>query len=247
MTLINFSHACVDFPIFNSKNRTLKNSFLSFATGGQLEKSVHGHMVVRALDNLNLSLCDGDRLALLGHNGAGKSTLLRLISGIYHPSCGEVVVQGTIGSLIDISLGINSEATGRENIFIRGYLLGMKKKEIISKLDEIIDFSELGNFIDMPLHTYSTGMHLRLAFAISTVIRPEILLMDEWLSVGDETFKKKAENRIMDLVTKTNILVLATHSRELAEKVCNRGLWLEHGKIAMDNNIKSVSRAYFGD
>jgi lipopolysaccharide transport system ATP-binding protein len=130
---------------------------------------------------------------------------------------------------------------------MRGILLGMSKSEITEKLDEIIDFSELGDFIDMPVRTYSTGMHLRLAFAVSTTIRPEILIMDEWLSVGDEGFKHKAEIRMNELVKATNILVIASHSRELVMHTCNRVIWLEHGKVKMDSDPGTVTRAYFGD
>jgi lipopolysaccharide transport system ATP-binding protein len=194
---------------------------------------------------MSFSLKDGDRVGLLGHNGAGKSTLLRLLGRVYEPSSGTASIKGTLGSLIDISLGIDHEATGRENIYFRGGLLGMTKAEIKKQLEAIIDFSELGNFIDMPLRTYSSGMHLRLAFSVSTILRPEILLMDEWLSVGDEGFKHKAEQQMSELVQSTNILVIASHSREIIEKTCNRVLWLEHGKIRMDDKPEFVLKAYF--
>jgi lipopolysaccharide transport system ATP-binding protein len=205
-----------------------------------------GRVVVRALEGLNFTLRDGDRVGLLGHNGAGKSTLLRLLSGVYVPSSGSARIDGEIGSLIDISLGIDPEATGRENIHLRGALLGMGKAELAERMDEIIAFSELGDFIDMPLRTYSTGMHLRLAFAVSTTVRPEILLMDEWLAVGDEGFKHKAEARMRTLVQSTNILVIASHARDLILETCNRVLWLEHGKIRMDGPADEVVAAYFG-
>jgi lipopolysaccharide transport system ATP-binding protein len=185
-------------------------------------------------------------MGLLGHNGAGKSTLLRLLAGVYEPSTGVANVNGEIGSLIDISLGIDPEATGRENIYLRGGLLGMSKAQIASRIDEIIEFSELGDFVDMPLRTYSTGMHLRLAFAVSTIVRPEILLMDEWLSVGDERFKHKAETRMAELLQATNILVIATHSRDLVLKTCNRAIWLEHGRVRMQGPAEDVCAAYFG-
>lgn len=155
-------------------------------------------------------------------------------------------LQGQVGSLIDISLGINHEATGCENIYLRAALLGLSKKEILVKLDEIIEFSELGDFIDMPVRTYSNGMLLRLAFSVSTVMRPEILLMDEWLSVGDEDFKYKAEARIAELLEFTKILVIASHSRDLIMKTCNRVLYLEHGVIKMDGPPEDVCKAYFG-
>jgi len=246
MALIDFQNVCVDFPIYNANGRSLKKRLIQVATGGQLGADPQGRVVVRALEDLSFTLKDGDRVALLGHNGAGKSTLLRLSSGVYEPSAGVARIEGEIVSLIDISLGIDPEATGRENIFLRGGLLGMTRREISNRIDEIIDFSELGDFVDMPLRTYSTGMHLRLAFAVSTIVRPEILLMDEWLSVGDEGFKHKAEKRLTELVESTNILVIASHSRDLVMHTCNRVIWLEHGKIRMDGEPDSVCHAYFG-
>lgn len=246
MASIEFSNVCVDFPIYNANGRSLKKRLIQVATGGQLGADQQGRVVVRALEDLSFSIKDGDRVGLLGHNGAGKSTLLRLLSGVYAPSSGTAHVSGDIGSLIDISLGIDPEATGRENIYLRGGLLGMTRSEINSQIDEIIEFSELGDFVDMPLRTYSTGMHLRLAFAVSTIVHPEILLMDEWLSVGDERFKHKAEARMTELVQSSNILVIASHSRDLVLRTCNRVIWLEHGKIRMDSDPDLVCQAYFG-
>ena len=246
MASIHFDNVAVDFPIYNASGRSLKKRLISVATGGQLGSDPMGRVVVRALEGLNFTLRDGDRVGLLGHNGAGKSTLLRLLSGVYVPSHGVARIDGEIGSLIDISLGIDPEATGRENIHLRGALLGMNKGELAERMEDIIAFSELGDFIDMPLRTYSTGMHLRLAFAVSTTVRPQILLMDEWLAVGDENFKHKAEERMRTLVQSTNILVIASHSRELILETCNRVLWLEHGKIRMDGPAEEVAAAYFG-
>lgn len=247
MASINFEGVSVDFPIYNASGRSLKKRLIQVATGGQLGADAQGRVVVRALDNVTFSLRDGDRVGLLGHNGAGKSTLLRLLTGVYSPSFGTAEVTGEIGSLIDISLGIDAEATGRENIYLRGGMLGMSKQEVTRNLEDIIEFSELGDFVNMPLRTYSTGMHMRLAFAVSTIMRPQILLMDEWLSVGDEGFKHKAEARLRDLVQTTNILVVATHSRELLMETCNRAIWLEHGKVKMDTDPTTVAAAYFGN
>jgi lipopolysaccharide transport system ATP-binding protein len=246
MASIEFENVCVDFAIYNANGRSLKKRLMQVATGGQIGADKEGRVVVRALEGLTFSLHDGDRVGLLGHNGAGKSTLLRLLGGVYEPSSGHAKVEGEIGSLIDISLGTDPEATGRENIYMRGALLGMPRAQIKKRIEEIIDFSELGDFVDMPLRTYSTGMHLRLAFAVSTIVRPEILLMDEWLSVGDEGFKRKAEERMTELVAATNILVLASHSRDLILHTCNRVLWLEHGKIKMDTDPQTAVAAYFG-
>ncbi|HEY4147062.1 ABC transporter ATP-binding protein [Pinirhizobacter sp.] len=247
MASIEFNDVTVDFPIYNASGRSLKKRLMRVATGGQLGADEQGRVIVRALEGITFSMADGDRVGLLGHNGAGKSTLLRLLSGVYEPSVGTARVSGEVGSLLDISLGIDAEATGRENIYLRGGLLGLQRRDVTRQIEEIIEFSELGDFVDMPVRTYSTGMHLRLAFAVSTVVRPQILLMDEWLSVGDEGFKHKAEARMTELVQQTNILVIASHSRELIMHTCNRVIWLEHGRMKMDGTPQDICRAYFGE
>ena len=246
MAQIKFEDVSIEIPIFNATGRSLTSKILEVATGGKLDADPNGRVMVRALSNINIEFLDGDRVGLIGHNGAGKSTILRALSGVYAPTKGQATISGEIGSLIDISLGINPEATGRENVFVRGRLLGLTKREIAACYDEIVDFAELGDFMEMPVRTYSSGMHLRLAFAVSTVVRPEILLMDEWLSVGDENFKHKAEARLLEMVDATKILAIASHSRELIEKVCNRAIWLEHGQVKMDGPVADVLPAYFG-
>lgn len=245
MAKIKFTDVSIDFPIFNATGRSITSSILKVATGGKLDADPNGRVLVKALSRLTFNFNDGERVALVGHNGAGKSTLLRALGGVYHPTSGQAEIQGQVGSLIDISLGINPEATGRENVFIRGQLLGLSKREIIERYDEIVDFAELGDFMEMPVRTFSSGMHLRLAFAVSTIVRPEILLMDEWLSVGDEGFRHKAEDRLRALVKETKILVIASHSRELVESVSNRVIWLEHGQIVMDGSTSEIVPLYF--
>jgi lipopolysaccharide transport system ATP-binding protein len=246
MAQIKFENVFIEITIFNATGRSLTSKILEVATGGKLDADPNGRVMVRALSDISIELNDGDRVGLVGHNGAGKSTMLRALSGVYAPTRGKAMIEGETGSLIDISLGINPEATGRENVFVRGQLLGLPKKEIAAKYEEIVEFAELGDFMDMPVRTYSSGMHLRLAFAVSTVVRPEILLMDEWLSVGDENFKHKAETRLTEMVDATKILAIASHSRELIEKVCNRVIWLEHGQVKMDGTVAEVLPAYFG-
>lgn len=245
MALVDLKNAFVSFSIYNSSGRSLKKHLINAATGGRIGANEAGKVVVGALEDVTFTLRNGERVGLIGHNGAGKSTLLRVLSGVYKPVSGTARIDGVIGSLIDISLGIDPEATGRENIFIRGALLGMTRREILSHIDQIVDFSELGEFIDIPLRTYSSGMHLRLAFAASTVLRPEILLMDEWLSVGDESFKHKAALRMAELVDATSILVIASHSRELIMKYCNRVIHMERGRIIADGAPDAVAAPYF--
>jgi lipopolysaccharide transport system ATP-binding protein len=245
MAKIELNNVSIELPIFSANGRSIKNSLLKFTTGGKLISDLSGNVSIQALQDLNFTILDGDRIGVIGHNGSGKSTLLRVLGGVYYPTRGRVNSQGHLSSLIDISLGINDELTGRENIFLRGALLGLSKKDINSKLDEIIDFSELGDFLDIPVRTYSSGMQLRLAFSVATVIRPEILLMDEWLSVGDERFRQKAEARLFDLIQSTKILVIASHSKELIIKNCNRVIWLEHGIMKMDGPPDLICEKYF--
>ncbi|MBS1078761.1 ABC transporter ATP-binding protein [Gluconobacter kondonii] len=245
MALINLNQIGVEFPIFNAHNRSLKNKVLNMATGGKIELRSSKLTVIKSLQDISLDLTDGDRLGLIGHNGAGKTTLLRVLSGIYVPTSGDCVIEGKCVSLINIQLGINHEETGRSNIRLRAAMMGMRPKQIEEKIEEISEFSGLGHFLDMPFRTYSSGMQIRLAFATSTSIDPEILIMDEWLSAGDENFQEKANQRMDQLLDKTKILILASHSRELLSKNCSKLLWLEHGKIKMLGKTSEVLDAYF--
>lgn len=247
MSLIKLDNVSVEFPIYNSSSRSLKNRVLSIATGGKIERKSDRLVVIRGLEGVSLSLKDGDRIGLIGHNGSGKTTLLRVLSGIYTPTQGTAFIDGTCVSLINIQLGIDPDATGRENIRLRSAMMGMHPREIDEKFDAIAEFSGLGDFLDMPFRTYSSGMQLRLAFATSTSVRPEILIMDEWLSTGDEDFKERANKRMHDLVGSTKILVLASHSRELLMKNCNRIVWLEHGQLKMEGAPEEVLATYFRD
>lgn len=227
---IKLDNVSVRFPIYDVKQRSFKQTLLNAATGGRIIAN-NKRTEIEALKNITLDIKEGDRLALVGHNGSGKTTLLRTLSGVYHPTSGNIDIKGKITSLLDSTLGMDMEASGLENIHLRGLFLGLHPKEINNMLDEIIDFSELGDFINMPVRTYSSGMILRLAFSISTTIQPEILLMDEWMSVGDDQFKAKAEKRLTEFVDKAGILVMATHDHSLAERICNKIIHLEHGEI----------------
>lgn len=221
----------VDFPIFNAPHRSLKKSFLRLATGGRISAESGHRITVRALDDVSFEVREGERLGLVGHNGSGKSTLLRVLAGVYEPTEGSLNIHGRIASLLDISIGMDHEASGYENIFYRGLLMGLPKSEIIKRVEEIAEFSGLGDFMHMPVRTYSSGMSMRLAFSIATTVDADILLMDEWLSVGDADFVKQAETRLRNLVDRTPILIMATHSEEVLKEVCTRTLHLEGGKI----------------
>ena len=223
MTSIHLHQVSIDIPIYSNHHRSIKNSFLKSLSNDQT--SIQS---IRALDHVSLDLKDGDRLGVMGPNGAGKSTLLRTIAGIYQPTSGNIHVEGRIASLIDISLGMDMEATGYENIRMRGVMMGMKLNQIKTIEEEIADFTELGPFLEMPIRTYSTGMHMRLGFAVSTTIPADIILMDEWLSVGDSDFLIKAEKRLQKYIEKSSILVIASHSEDLISKLTNQVLHLEH-------------------
>lgn len=187
--------------------------------------------VVQALDGVTFALRAGDRLGLVGPNGAGKTTLLKVLYGIYEPTGGRLVIDGKVDALFNINLGFRAEATGRRNIELRGLINGWSPDEIAARMEEIIAFSELGEFIDMPFKSYSQGMAARLAFSTATSFNPEILLMDEWIGAGDAAFQKKAKARMGELAEKAGIIVLASHNKDLIEKTCNRTLALEKGRV----------------
>ncbi|RYH52118.1 MAG: ABC transporter ATP-binding protein [Alcaligenaceae bacterium] len=230
MASISLKNVSVNFPIYGAGASSFKKTLAASVTGGRFGKET-GVAVVQALSNINLELKSGDRLGLIGHNGAGKSTLLRTLAGIYEPSSGEFSRVGSVASLIDPSLGIEADATGFENIMLRGLVMGLSKKEVDALLPDISEFSGLGDYLAMPVRTYSTGMMMRLAFSISTSIKADILLMDEWLSVGDAEFTEKAELRMKEMVAGSGILILASHSPDLIAKECNRVVRLEHGRL----------------
>ncbi|WP_343590504.1 ABC transporter ATP-binding protein [Paracidovorax wautersii] len=233
MALLSLKNVSVSFPIYGAGSASLKKTLAASVTGGRFGKET-GVNVVQALHNINLELKNGDRLGLLGHNGAGKSTLLRTLAGVYEPSAGEFIREGSVASLIDPSLGIEPDASGLENIMLRGLVMGMNRKQVENLTGDICEFSGLGQYVNMPVRTYSTGMLMRLAFSISTSVQADILLMDEWLSVGDAEFTEKAEQRMKDVVSKSGILVLASHSPELIARECNKTIRLEHGRIVVE-------------
>jgi ABC-type polysaccharide/polyol phosphate transport system ATPase subunit len=201
-------------------------------------------MEVRALQDVNLRVGQGDRVGIIGHNGAGKSTLLKVLAGIYPPTSGRRAVEGRISSLFDISLGFESEATGWENIAYRSYLQGETKRSVRAKRDAIAAFSELGDFLSTPVRYYSAGMLVRLAFSIATAIDPEILLIDEVLSVGDMAFQHKARERMEQMMARAHLMVVVSHELASLEKLCNVGVWMDHGRVVRTGPIREVIEAY---
>jgi ABC-type polysaccharide/polyol phosphate transport system ATPase subunit len=241
MRLRNLS---VEFPIYQGSSRSLKKLLFATSTQGNLAKDAFDRINVRALNDVTLDVNDGDRLGLLGANGAGKTTLLKVLAKIYHPTRGSVVISGKISSLLNSTVGFNHEATGRENIILGGMYMDVHPREMRTHIDEIAEFTELGPYLDMPVRTYSAGMMIRLGFAVSTCIPPEILLMDEWLSAGDAHFLDKAQNRMKEFVSGSNIVVLASHSLPLLQRWCNRAILLDHGHVAAMGPVDDVVEVY---
>ena len=243
---IHTEDAWVEFPIFDAKSRSLKKTFLGKA-GGTIGRNTSNVLVIEALKDITLSLRTGDRVGLVGHNGAGKSTLLRLLSGIYEPTRGKAIVNGRVAPIFDLGVGMDPEISGYENIIIRGLFLGETRKKMQSKVDEIAEFTELGQYLSMPLRTYSTGMRVRLAMGVVTSIDPEILLLDEGIGAVDAEFLKKAQTRLQKLVERSGILVFASHSTDFLARLCKTAIWIDHGSIKMMGEIEDVVRAYEGD
>jgi ABC-2 type transport system ATP-binding protein len=234
----------VEFPIYDAHARSLRNTLVNLGTGGKVRADSRRQVMITALEDVSFSLRDGDRLGIVGHNGAGKTTLLRALAGIYEPTRGSVLCRGHVAPLFDITLGMDQDATGYENIRIRGMFLGMSKAEIAAQIDEIVGFSELGQYIHMPIRTYSTGMRVRLAFAIATAVRPDILLLDEMIGAGDARFIERAEQRLGEFLNRAQIMVLASHSNSIIRKLCNKALLLHHGKLVGFDTVDEVLKAY---
>ena len=200
--------------------------------------------IVQALDNLNLTLDHGTKVGLVGHNGAGKTTLLRVLAGIYEPNEGTVDVEGQVAPMFDQSLGMDPESSGFENIVLRGLCLGMSKREIMARTDEIAKFTELGDFLNLPIRTFSDGMRTRLAFAISTAIQPDILLLDEGIAAGDAAFLAKANKRLESFTEQASIIVLASHSNTLISRMCTSAILLEHGRLLAQGATDEILAIY---
>lgn len=229
----------IAFPLYHMGARSLKKRLMA-STIPRLRTDSSNRVVVAALNELSFDIRSGERVALVGHNGAGKTTLLRTLAGVYEPVSGRLEVQGRIGSLIDPSAGMDIDATGRENIVLRGLFRGLDQKQSEAMADEAGTFSGLGEFLDVPMRTYSAGMQVRLSFAIATVMQPEVLLMDEWFSAGDADFMAKAQQRLEELVRNAEILVLASHSMEVVRAWCTRAIRLQGGRIVDDGPVEQV-------
>jgi ABC-type polysaccharide/polyol phosphate transport system ATPase subunit len=248
MAAIVVENVGLDFPIYGMQ-RSLRRALFQSATGGFINKNdlQHRHVTVTALTGVSFLLSDGDRLGLVGHNGAGKSSLLKVLAGIYHPTRGQVWVDGKITSLFELMLGIDTEDTGYETIITAGMLHGMKQSEIESKIPEIERFSELGEYLSLPVRTYSMGMTTRLGFSLATVFEPEILLLDEGIGAGDARFTERASARLQELAKKSAILVLASHTDELIRTICNKVALINSGRLVKIGPVEEVLSDYHNE
>jgi ABC-2 type transport system ATP-binding protein len=232
----------IDIPIYDISRASLKKALLGRTIGGRFAQS-GSHVTVKALKNVTFAAHDGDRIALVGDNGSGKSTLLRVASKVYPPTSGHVAITGNISPMFDAMLGMSMDATGLENIQIAGTIWGMSRAQIKNSVDDIAEFTELGDYLKVPVRTYSNGMMLRLAFAIATARDPEILLIDEIIGVGDATFFDKAFSRLRKLAQRSRILMIASHADERLRQLCDKALWLSHGNLVQYDDIQAVLTA----
>lgn len=237
MAMIELQNVTVEYPLYQGNSMSLRNSLIAAGTGGIISRGASNIVTVKALNNVTFTLKDGDRVGLIGHNGAGKSTLLRTLGGIYSPTAGVVRVEGRISTIFQLGAGLDTELSGYENVVRMGMFLGASKSQAKAFIPDIEDFTELGDFLSAPVRTYSAGMLTRLTFAISTAIKPEILLIDEVLGAGDASFQEKAKVRMESVIKSARIFVLASHSSEMINLYCNRTLQFAHGSLIEDKKI----------
>jgi ABC-2 type transport system ATP-binding protein len=243
MASISVANLSIDIPVYDVASSSIRKILLAGTVGGGFAQSGH-NLVVNALKNVSFEAREGDRIGLVGVNGSGKTTLLRVLSGAYPPSGGSVRMEGDISPLFDLMLGMNPDATGYENIRICGLFWGLSRQDLKTRADEIAQFTELGSYLDMPIRTYSSGMLLRLAFAIATARDPEILLIDEAIGAGDAIFFRKAFARLESLAQQSSILIVATHAEVTIRRLCNKAIWLHHGSLVEYGEVGPVLDAY---
>lgn len=244
MAAVVLENVDVEFPIYGA--HSLRAAVMQRAAGGlvQRDKRHHHRVIVKALSDVSLELRDGDRLGLVGHNGAGKSTLLKLIGGVYEPVRGRVLIDGNITALFDPTVGLHGDDTGYESIVTSGLLLGLTRSEIEKKIPEIEQFSELGEYLSLPIRTYSAGMVTRLGFAVATAIDPGILLMDESIATGDARFTERARARMHEFIHRSHIVVLASHSNDIIKSICNKAALMHGGKLLKIASVDEVLADY---
>jgi lipopolysaccharide transport system ATP-binding protein len=242
-TRIDVEDLTLFFPLYHGNSRSLKKTVFAAATG-RLGRDAKHRPGVQALRDISFRLRSGDRLGLIGANGAGKTTLLRTLAGIYEPVIGRIRVQGSINALLNVQLGMNPDLTGRENIVLRGLYNGLPSAGLSRLADDVANFADLGDFLDLPVRIYSSGMMVRLAFALATAIRPQILLMDEWILAGDAAFLERARGRLEDMVRGAEILVLSTHVPAVIQTWCTRVIWLDQGRVREDGPTDAVLDSY---
>jgi ABC-2 type transport system ATP-binding protein len=243
MVEIAVDSVCVEFPVYDVQRRSARAELLRVTTGGKISRE-RGRVTIVALDGVSFALCEGDRLGLVGQNGSGKTTLLRVLAGIYEPTRGAVRVAGQVVPLFNTMIGIDQESTGRENIKLQGLLIGMSPAEIAERTGDIIAFSELGSYIDMPIRTYSMGMITRLAFSIATARDPEVLLLDEMIGTADAGFMQRAEKRLESFLSYAGILVLASHSESVVRRICNKAALIQQGKLVGFGSVDEIFASY---
>jgi ABC-type polysaccharide/polyol phosphate transport system ATPase subunit len=231
MTALVFDRVTVEYPVYNSRSKSLRSQFARISTGGFIHSESFHVELITALKDVSFEFREGDRVGLIGHNGAGKSTLLRTMAGVYTPVSGSVMTKGRIATVLELGAGMDNELSGFENIVRMSMLLGLSEKAIRAKLPDIEEFTQLGDFLRLPIRTYSSGMATRLMFAVATSTEPDILLVDEVFGAGDAEFQEKARNRMEALISSVGIFVFASHDHATLKRYCKRFFRLEHGSM----------------